>query len=84
MTFMTQMAAAKAGIITKQMKIVAQEEGMAEERLRQLVAEGKVVIPANRNHKCLHPHGIGQALKTKINVNLGTSRDCLNFETEMA
>ena len=84
MTFMTQMAAAKAGIITKQMKIVAQEEGMAEERLRQLVAEGKVVIPANRNHKCLHPHGIGRALKTKINVNLGTSRDCLNFETEMA
>ncbi|MEG0013249.1 MAG: phosphomethylpyrimidine synthase ThiC, partial [Cellulosilyticaceae bacterium] len=46
-------------------------------------AEGKVVIPANKNHKSLTPYGIGHQLKTKINVNLGTSRDCLNLDVEM-
>lgn len=49
----------------------------------RLVAEGKAAIPANRSHTCLEPNGIGSRLKTKINVNLGTSRDCKDLEMEL-
>lgn len=80
----TQMAAAKAGIITEEMLCVAKKEGLEPEKLRALIAEGKVVIPANRNHKSLSPEGVGQGLRTKINVNLGISRDCCDLEQELA
>lgn len=83
MGYTTQMDAARQGIITREMEAVAAEEHMAAERLRELVAKGQVCIPANRNHACLKPRGIGSALKTKINVNLGTSRDCMDMEVEM-
>ena len=46
------------------------------EELMPLVAEGKVAICANKNHACLEPEGVGSMLRTKINVNLGVSRDC--------
>ena len=68
MDYTTQMDAAKKGIITEQMEIVAKKEFMAPETLRGLVAEGKVVIPGNKRHTCLDPNGIGSMLKTKINV----------------
>ena len=71
MEYTTQMDAARKGIITPQMKIVAQKEYMEEEKLRALVAEGKVAICANKNHKCLNPEGVGSMLKTKINANIG-------------
>ncbi|MGM9571216.1 MAG: phosphomethylpyrimidine synthase ThiC, partial [bacterium] len=61
----TQMAAAKAGIITEEMLCVAKKEGLEPEKLRALIAEGKVVIPANKNHKSLSPEGVGQGLRTK-------------------
>ena len=83
MDYTTQMDAAKKGIITEQMAIVAKKEFMAPETLRSLVAEGKVVIPGNKRHTCLDPNGIGSMLKTKINVNLGTSRDCKDMEMEL-
>ena len=83
MEYTTQMDAAKKGIITKEMKVVAEYEGIDVEVIRGLAAEGKVVIPANKNHTCLRPYGIGAKLKTKINVNLGTSRDCLDLDMEM-
>ena len=83
MIYTTQMDAAKKGIITKEMKVVAEYEGIDEEELRALAAKGKVVIPANKNHSCLKPYGIGTKLKTKINVNLGTSKDCLDLDMEM-
>lgn len=73
----------RQGIITGQMEAVAAEEHMDAERLRALVAKGQVCIPASRNHACLKPHGIGSALRTKINVNLGTSRDCMDLDVEM-
>ena len=76
MEYTTQMDAARKGICTKEMKIVAEKEQMDVNELRKLVAEGKVAIPANKNHKALDPNGVGFALKTKINVNLGISRDC--------
>lgn len=81
--YTTQMDAAKHGIITNEMRSVAEYEDIPVEKLSSLIAEGKVVIPANKNHKCLKPYGIGNSLKTKINVNLGTSKDCLNLDIEM-
>ena len=83
MSYTTQMNAAKQGIITKEMRAVAAKEKISEEALREMVAKGTVAIPANKNHTCLDPHGIGKDLTTKINVNLGTSRDCLNMDVEM-
>ena len=68
MNYTTQMDAAKKGIITEAMKIVAIKEGKPVEEIRVLVAEGKVAIPANKNHKSLSPEGVGQGLRTKINV----------------
>ncbi|QEK10997.1 phosphomethylpyrimidine synthase ThiC [Crassaminicella thermophila] len=83
MMYTTQMDAAKRGIITKEMEIVAKKENMDVEVLRGLIAQGKVVIPANKNHKALDPEGIGEGLRTKINVNLGISKDCYNIDKEM-
>lgn len=83
MNYSTQMDAAKKGIITNQMRIVAQKEKMDTEMLRGLVAEGKVVIPANKNHISIDPEGVGQGLRTKINVNLGVSKDCYDIQLEM-
>lgn len=81
--YATQMEAARKGIVTEQLKAVAAKERMTVEELMPLVAEGKVVICANKNHTCLEPEGIGSMLRTKINVNLGVSRDCKDYETEM-
>lgn len=83
MAYATQMEAAKAGVITEQMRKVAEYEHVDPEKIRELSAKGQVCIPANRNHKCLKPCGIGSALKTKINVNLGTSRDCMDIDVEL-
>lgn len=82
MNYKTQMEAAKKGIITEQMKIVAKKEGMQVEKLRELISVGKIVIPANMNHTALSPEGIGQEMKTKINVNLGISGDCIDYTSE--
>lgn len=83
MNYTTQMDAAKKGIITEEMKSVAAKEGISTEELREKVARGTVAIPANKNHKSLDPEGIGEGLRTKINVNLGISRDCCNVEVEL-
>jgi len=83
MTYKTQMEAAKKGIITKEMSVVAKKENITEEKLRELVASGRAAIPANINHKSLSPEGIGEGLKTKINVNLGISGDCADYTKEM-
>lgn len=81
--YKTQMEAAKKGIITEQMKIVAQKEYKTPEEIRELVAKGEVCIPCNINHKSLSPEGIGTGLRTKINVNLGISGDAKNYDIEM-
>ena len=81
--YKTQMEAAKKGIITKEMKIVAEKEGISEALLCERVAKGTIAIPANVNHKSLSPEGIGEGLRTKINVNLGVSGDARNYEVEM-
>ncbi len=81
--YATQMEAAKKGIITPEMKIVAQKEYISEKALCELVAKGEVCIPCNINHKSIFPEGIGTKMRTKINVNLGISGDCNNYENEM-
>lgn len=83
MAYATQMDAARQGIITKEMEIVAEKENRTAEEIRQWVAEGKVAIPANINHKSLDPAGIGSMLKTKINVNLGVSKDVEDLDEEL-
>ncbi|ERK29697.1 phosphomethylpyrimidine synthase ThiC [Clostridium intestinale] len=83
MNYTTQMDAAKKGIITKEMEIVAEKEKMNVEELIRLVSEGKIAIPANKNHKNISPEGVGQGLRTKINVNLGISKDCCDFDQEL-
>lgn len=83
MNYTTQMDAAKKGIITKEMERVAAKENMETSQLMELVAQGTVVIPANKNHNALDPEGVGQGLKTKINVNLGISKDCNCVDDEL-
>jgi len=80
---MTQLELAVKGIISPQMTLVAQQEGMEAEVIRQGIANGTLVIPANTNHANLVPCGIGQGLRTKVNANIGTSSDFGNIETEL-
>lgn len=83
MNYTTQIDAARKGILTKELLAVAKKEQMEPEKLVKLVAAGQVVIPANKCHTCLDPNGIGSALRTKINVNLGTSRDLNDLDMEL-
>jgi len=80
---MTQIEQARKGNVTPSLKKVADEEGVAPEKLLNLVAQGKVVIPHNPNHSPIHPVGIGQKLSTKVNVNIGTSMDFPQEENEL-
>jgi len=79
---MTQLELAKEGVSSPQMGQVAQQEGLAVEVIRQGVALGRIVIPANINHRGLIPCGIGKGLKTKVNANIGTSPDFGDIDTE--
>ncbi len=83
MDYTTQMDAASRGIVTPQMKDVLKSEKISENELLKLMSEGKIVIPANKNHKNLKGIGIGKGLRTKVNVNLGVSKDCFNLDMEM-
>ena len=80
--YTTQMNAARQGIITPQMKAVAEKEHMEPEALRELMAKGQVIIPCNKKHTSIRPNGVGAKLTTKINVNLGVSRDWKDVEME--
>jgi phosphomethylpyrimidine synthase len=80
---MTQIQIAKENRISKEMEIVAKDENINIEILRDKIANGKVVIPANINHTSLHPKGIGEGLKTKVNVNIGSSKDKDEIDFEL-
>ena len=69
---MTQIEAARKGIITRQMIEVAEDEGLSPEEIRALVATGEVVIPHNLHHE-FRAIGIGKGLRTKVNANIGAS-----------
>ncbi len=81
--YTTQMEAARKGILTNEMKLVAKEEKIDEAKLMEYIAKGTAIIPCNKNHKAIVPHAVGSMLKTKINVNLGTSRDCIDLNMEL-
>ena len=81
--YTTQMDAARKGIVTPEIEKVAKKEKMDVDKLMELVASGKVAIPANKHHKSLDAEGVGSMLRTKINVNLGVSRDCKDYDVEM-
>ncbi len=77
------MEAAKHGFVTDEMKIVAEKEGVSTDYLLEKIAIGEIIIPRNKNHNSISPEGIGTGLKTKINVNLGISKDINDMELEM-
>lgn len=80
---MTQREEARKGNFTKEIKKIAEEEGISKESLLNLIAEGKVVILGSPNHSPIHHVGIGQKLRTKVNVNIGTSEDFPELESEL-
>jgi phosphomethylpyrimidine synthase len=81
---MTQLAKARSGITTPEMEIVAEKEKVNVLELRDKIAEGRVVIPANIRHKGLVPCGIGEGLFIKVNANIGTSSDRISLEDELS
>ncbi|MFC1978046.1 phosphomethylpyrimidine synthase ThiC [Chloroflexota bacterium] len=80
---MTRLELAQKGIVSPQMEAVAQYEGVEAGFIRQGVAQGTIVIPANTEHTNLVSGDIGQGLKTKVNADIGTSSDYGNTETEL-
>jgi len=72
---MTQLEHARKGTLTHALREAARSEGMAPQDLLPLLARGKVVVPYNPDHTPTRPAGIGQSLRTKVNVNIGTSAD---------
>ncbi|MHC4075891.1 MAG: phosphomethylpyrimidine synthase ThiC, partial [Planctomycetota bacterium] len=80
-----QLESARAGVVTEQVAAVAEKEGLQAEFVREQLAAGRLVIPANKVHKGtnLEPAGIGRALTTKVNANIGTSSVRSSIEAEI-
>ena len=81
--YATQMDAAKRGIVTPEIQTVAEKEKRPVEFIMERVAKGTIAIPANINHKNLSPEAVGDGTRVKINVNLGISGDCKDYEMEL-
>lgn len=81
---MTLIEKARKGNLIPLFKRIAREERVSPDTLLSLIAEGKVVIPYNRFHSPSRPAAIGQKMRTKVNVNLGTSRDYPDLKSEIA
>lgn len=79
----TQLFYAKNGIITGEMEYVAKIEGLEADFVREQVAIGRAIIPANINHHNLIPMAIGRAFKCKINANIGSSALSSGLEEEV-
>ena len=83
MNYHTQMEAAKNKILTPEIQLVAEKEGRDPQWVLERVAAGTIAIPANIHHTALSAEGIGEGLRTKINVNLGISGDAKDYQLEM-
>ncbi|MFQ9125790.1 MAG: phosphomethylpyrimidine synthase ThiC [Butyricicoccaceae bacterium] len=81
--YATQMDAAKRGIVTPEIETVARKENRPVEFIMERVAKGTIAIPANINHKSLSAEAVGDGTHVKINVNLGISGDCKDYEMEL-
>ncbi|MGH9672621.1 MAG: phosphomethylpyrimidine synthase ThiC [Bryobacteraceae bacterium] len=79
----TQMHYARRGVITEEMQYVARREDLAPETIRDEVARGRMIIPANVNHHNLEPMCIGVASQCKINANIGNSATTSEIEQEL-
>ncbi len=79
----TQMHYARQGIITEEMEYVAKRENLTAETVRDEVARGRMIIPANIRHVELEPMAIGVAAKCKINSNIGNSSSASNIDQEL-
>jgi phosphomethylpyrimidine synthase len=75
---------ARQGIVTEEMRFIAHREQLAPELIRDEVARGRMIIPANINHPNLEPMCIGVASKCKINANIGNSATTSNIDEEVA
>jgi len=80
---MTQIELAKAGRTTPEMRRVAHDEGVSVDFIRKGLVKGTIVIPKNTGHRLKKPCGIGKGLKTKINANIGTSKDSSDISGEI-
>ena len=80
---MTQILEARKGNITPEMEAVARAEGVSREYVAQSVAQGTIVITRNKKHTSITPLGIGKGLRTKINANIGTSKDRMSIDDEI-
>jgi len=81
---MTQIQNARAGNVTPEMKAVAAAEGMRPETVMEYVAEGVLTINRNVNHGSIQPLAVGKGTRTKINANIGTSKDNVDIDGELA
>ena len=80
---MTQLEKARKGLITKEMKIAARDEKVAPQYIRQGLVDGTIVICRNVNHTTIKPLAIGKGLRTKVNANIGTSKDHMDLNLEL-
>jgi phosphomethylpyrimidine synthase len=80
---MTLMYRARQGEIAPEIARAAQEEGMAPENLRSLIASGKAVIPKNKRRRGIRPVAVGEGLTIKVNANVGSSRDRADISLEL-
>ena len=80
---MTQQQRARAGETTSEMERVAEREGVSSEFVREQVATGQAVIPANVHHDALDPMIIGREFSTKVNANIGNSETTSSREEEL-
>ncbi len=80
---MTQIQEARKGNTTPEMAAVARAEGLSVEHIMQGVANGTIVISKNNKHNKIVPLGIGKGLRTKINANIGTSKDRMSIKDEI-
>ncbi len=75
---------AEKGILTEEIKICAEKEGVSPEFIARGIAKGEIVLTKNKKSKLSQPCAIGKGLKTKVNVNIGTSKDRPFIEEELA
>jgi len=81
---MTQLAKARKGVTTPEMKAVAEKEQVDVQWLKEKIAAGRIVIPANVKHEGRQACGIGEGLSVKVNANIGTSSDKVDLDEELA
>ena len=80
---MTQLEYARQGTITEAMEKSAASEGVSAEIIRLGLADGNIVITQNLRHRTIAPLAIGKGLRTKVNANIGTSKEHMNVEEEL-